>query len=236
MWSITASGCTKDWLGKAGTEATSAPVLECVVPMPPSSDDLPETWTTKTIVLVESVTLGKTELTLVVEEADVTLTATVKPEGTDITWTSSNPAVAIVEATDKVHGKVHAVSAGEVTITVQAGDKSATCKVTVKPAVPRATVTTKPTANSPIYEASGTELVSGGVASGGTMMYWVTDNTTKPTSTEDFKAEVPTAKAELGTGIFYVWYYVKADADFVDSDIYDPIEVKVEQQIVTDKP
>ena len=224
---ITASGCTKDWLGKAGTEATSAPVLECVVPMPPSSNDLPETWTTKTIVLVESVTLGKTELTLVVEEADVTLTATVKPEGTDITWTSSNPAVAIVEATDKVHGKVHAVSAGEVTITVQAGDKSATCKVTVKV---KARVTTAPGfLSDPVTQGSEQELVTQGFAENGTMMYALTPTSTKP-GTEEFKAEVPRAKAELQAGTYYVWYYVKADADFVDSEIYGPNEVVVQQQ------
>ena len=88
-------------------------------------------WTA--IVAVESVTLGKTELALVVNEADVTLTATVKPDdATDktVTWTSSNPAVATVDAS----GKVHAVAAGEATITATAGDKTATCKVTVKEA------------------------------------------------------------------------------------------------------
>ena len=44
-----------------------------------------------------------------------------------VTWTSSNPAVATVDET----GKVHAVAAGEATITAQAGDKTATCVVTV---------------------------------------------------------------------------------------------------------
>ena len=128
---IKAENSTKDWLGKAGTEATSKPVLESVVDMKAGSDDgVPEAWTAKKIVLVESVTLGKTELALVVNEADVTLTATVKPDdATDktVTWTSSNPAVATVDET----GKVHAVAAGTATITAQAGDKTATCKITV---------------------------------------------------------------------------------------------------------
>ena len=128
---IKAENSTKDWLGKAGTEATSKPVLESVVDMKAGSDDgVPEAWTAKKIVLVESVTLGKTELALVVNEADVTLTATVKPDdATDktVTWTSSNPAVATVDA----NGKVHAVAAGTATITAQAGDKTATCVVTV---------------------------------------------------------------------------------------------------------
>ena len=130
---ITASDCTKDWLAKAGTEATSAPVLETLVPMPPGSDGLPETWTAKKIVLVESVDI-KPELGLVVGEADVTLTVIVLPEdATDktVTWTSSNPAVATVDD----NGRVHAVVPGEATITATAGDNTATCavKVTAKP-------------------------------------------------------------------------------------------------------
>ena len=130
---ISAEGSTKDWLGKAGTEATSAPVLETLVPMPPGSDGLPETWTAKKIVLVESVDI-KPELGLVVGEADVTLTVIVLPEdATDktVTWTSSNPAVATVDD----NGRVHAVVPGEATITATAGDNTATCavKVTAKP-------------------------------------------------------------------------------------------------------
>ena len=129
---ITAENSTKDWLGKAGTEATGEKVLETLVPMTANSDDgVPTSWTA--IVAVESVTLGKTELALVVNEADVTLTATVKPDdATDktVTWTSDKPAVATVNA----NGTVHAVAEGEATITAMAGDKTATCKVTVKEA------------------------------------------------------------------------------------------------------
>ena len=99
--------------------------------MTPNSDDgVPTSWTAQKIVLVESVTLSSSELALVIGEADVTLTATVKPENaTDptVTWTSDKPAVATVNA----NGTVHAVAAGEATITAQAGDKTATCKVTV---------------------------------------------------------------------------------------------------------
>lgn len=133
---IKAENSTKDWLGKAGTEATSAPVLESAVDMSANSDDgVPDGWTAKKIVLVQSVTLGKTELVLVVGEADVTLTATVLPEdATDatVTWTSSNSAVATVTALGNM-GTVHAVSEGNATITAIAGDKEAKCNVTVKP-------------------------------------------------------------------------------------------------------
>ena len=235
---ITASDCTKDWLSHAGTEATGAKVLESVVDMKAGSDDgMPETWTAKKIVLVESVTLDKTELALTVGGDDVTLKATVLPEdATDktVTWTSSKTAVATVDAT----GKVKAVAAGEATITATAGDKTATCKVTVTaiPAKTPATITTAPTATTgDIIEGStttlvtagkasggtmmyATALVTAGKASGGTMMYAVTTTNTKPTSTESFSDKVPTA-ADLDAGTYYVWYYAKAGADHTDSAI-----------------
>ena len=167
-------------------------------------------------VAVTSVTLDKTELALTVGDAAVQLTATVAPEdATDktVTWTSDKPAVATVDAT----GKVTAVAAGEATITAQAGDKTATCKVTVTKAP--ATITTAPTATTgDIIECSTTALVTAGKASGGTMMYAVTPTHKKPTSTEGFSATVPTA-ASLAAGTYYIWYYAKADADHTDSEI-----------------
>ena len=94
--------------------------------------------------------------------------------------------------------------------------KSVKAKKKVKPA---ATVTTAPTATTgDIVAGSETALVSGGTATGGTMMYKVTTANTKPTSTEGFSATVPTAKT-LAAGTFYVWYYVKADATHTDSEI-----------------
>lgn len=79
-------------------------------------------------VAVESVTLNKAELTLEVG-GEETLTATVTPDNaTDktVTWSSDNTAVATVE-----NGKITAVAAGTAMITATAGDKSATCTVTV---------------------------------------------------------------------------------------------------------
>ena len=81
------------------------------------------------VVPVTSVTLDKTTLTLT-EGDETTLTATVKPDNaTDktVTWTTSDATVATV--TD---GKVKAIKAGTATITAKAGDKTATCTVTVK--------------------------------------------------------------------------------------------------------
>ena len=83
----------------------------------------------KKVVAVTEVLLDKTSLSLV-EGDEATLTATVRPDNaTDktITWSSSAPTVAKVE-----NGKVVAVMGGSATITAKAGDKSATCSVTVQ--------------------------------------------------------------------------------------------------------
>ena len=79
-------------------------------------------------IAVEGITLDKTTAT-VEEGATVTLTATVTPDtATDktVTWSTSNETIATVSG-----GVVTGVKAGEVTITAKAGDKSATCTVTV---------------------------------------------------------------------------------------------------------
>lgn len=77
---------------------------------------------------VESVSLDKTEATLEVGET-ITLIATVSPDNaTDktVTWSSSDESIATVE-----DGVVTAIGVGSATITAKAGDKTATCAVTV---------------------------------------------------------------------------------------------------------
>ena len=79
---------------------------------------------------VSSVTLDKTVATIHVGET-VTLTATVSPnDATDktLTWSTSDASVAMVD-----NGVITANSIGTATITVKAGDKTATCVVTVIP-------------------------------------------------------------------------------------------------------
>ena len=83
----------------------------------------------KNVIAVTSIELSKTSTELVEGESE-TLTATVKPDdATDktVNWLSSNPSIAAV--TD---GKVLAITPGTATITAKAGDKSASCNVTVK--------------------------------------------------------------------------------------------------------
>lgn len=77
---------------------------------------------------VSSVSLDKTEITLI-EGDSQKLTATVKPDNaTDktVTWTSSNNNVATVD-----DGTVRAIAEGSATITATAGEKSAICTVVV---------------------------------------------------------------------------------------------------------
>ena len=106
--------------------------------------------TVKVTVPVSSVSLDKT--TLEITEGDqAQLTATVNPaDATDptVTWSSDKTGVATVDNT----GKVKAVSPGTATITAKAGEKSATCTVTVAKLVIPATGLSLSPANLELYE------------------------------------------------------------------------------------
>ena len=82
-----------------------------------------------------------------------------------------------------------------------------------------ATVTTAPTGAAIVGVGKTTALVSGGAAEGGTMMYKVTTENTKPASTDGFSDAVPTAQTITASGKVYVWYYVKGDDTHTDSEI-----------------
>ena len=85
----------------------------------------------ETFVPVSDVTLDKSEATITVGES-VTLTATVSPDNATskkVTWTSSDSTVVSVDANGVIRGV--AVSDSSITITASAGDKTATCTVTV---------------------------------------------------------------------------------------------------------
>lgn len=77
---------------------------------------------------VQSITLSKTELVMAPGEVEE-LVATVLPETAQQTvrWSVSDDTVVLVD-----NGTVIAISEGTATITATAGDKSATCQVTVK--------------------------------------------------------------------------------------------------------
>ena len=98
------------------------------------------------VVNVTGITLDPTSVTLTAGET-ASLTATVSPaDATDktVTWSSSKESVATVK-----DGTVTAVAAGTATITAKAGDKSATCTVTVKAKeIPVTGITLDPTSVS----------------------------------------------------------------------------------------
>lgn len=78
---------------------------------------------------VATVTISKTEATLLIGDT-LELTATIDPADaivTEITWSSSDESIATVDE----NGMVTAIAVGEVIITAEAGEKTATCKITV---------------------------------------------------------------------------------------------------------
>lgn len=78
---------------------------------------------------VQSVTVSPATLTMTKVGETVQLTATVAPEGAgEAVWSSSDEAVATVSP----EGLVTAVGQGTATITATAGEKTATCEVTVE--------------------------------------------------------------------------------------------------------
>lgn len=149
-----------------------------------------------------------------------------------IKYSSSNTAVITIDAA----GNFECVAAGKATIKAEATDgsgKFAEQEITVIAKTP-ATVTSAPTATTEtIVAGSTTALVSAGTANGGTMMYKVTPgNEAKPTSTDGFSADVPTA-SNRAAGTYNVWYYVKGDADHTDSEIAGPVSVTIASAIIT---
>lgn len=89
-------------------------------------------------VAVESIALSRTAYTLS-EYKTYKLNATVSPEDAQVTWESSDSAVATVDQTGLVTCVSHKNGA-KTTITAKAGDKSATCVITVK-VVPAKSIT-----------------------------------------------------------------------------------------------
>ena len=93
----------------------------------------PTSWAPAAVIPVSSVELDANALALDVNETAY-LHATVLPnDATDpsVTWSSSDKSVATV-----VNGMVKGIAAGTATITAKAGEKTATCEITVSDAIP----------------------------------------------------------------------------------------------------
>lgn len=81
---------------------------------------------------VESASVNPSSVTLQLNEEQV-LTLVTVPADVEVTiwWESANQYIANVQMISKMQAKVTGVSVGQTTITVHAGDKTATCAVTV---------------------------------------------------------------------------------------------------------
>ena len=164
---------------------------------------------------------------------DVTGKVTKKEVAAEAVAITGAPSPFVMVATIDETGKVHAVAAGTTTIkATTANGKEASIELTVN--LPKATVTTAPTAKTGIKAFENAAIINAGVASGGTMMYKVTTTNTKPTTTDGFSATVPTAQS-LAAGTCYVWYYVKGDATHADSEIAGPVQVTIASAIISTK-
>ena len=73
------------------------------------------------------------------------------------------------------------------------------------------------------YNGSSQNLVTEGVARGGTMYYCIGKDASTPTA---FDTTVPTAK---DAGTYYVFYHVKGDENYNDSEVLGPIEVVIDK-------
>ena len=157
---------------------------------------------------------------------EVTLNVEVLPSDASdkkVTWFTSDPTVATIDQA----GKVVAVGEGTAAIkVVAANSKENVVDLTVM--APVAKFISHPVANTePVYAGSDTPLLLGGEISGGTMMYAVSYQNTKPELRFFFSKYLTPKSWGLDVGINYVWYYAKGDEDHEDSEIFGPIEVNV---------
>ncbi|MDD6963548.1 MAG: Ig-like domain-containing protein, partial [Firmicutes bacterium] len=143
------------------------------------------------LVDVVSISIDKTSIQLKVGET-VTLSATVNPSNASdktVTWYSSDASVATVE-----DGKITALKLGTVTITAKAGDKTATCSITVVPTEVSSIVLDKSSASLKVGETVTLTATVGPDDATDKTVTWTTSDATVATVSNG----VVTAK-KLGT-------------------------------------
>ena len=155
---------------------------------------------------VESVILNRTDITLD-EGESITLKATVTPKDADdqtVTWSSSDGSIVSVDQ----DGTVHAIKQGYANILVKAGDKQATCSVTVAKRVTSIT----------LDKTSLTLLV--GETSTLTATVQPDDATNKTITWDSSIPSVATVENGVIKGVSIGETVVKATADFITAICY----------------
>jgi len=173
--------------GWTGTGLVSATTTVTIAAGSTGNRSYTATWTP---IVPSSVSLNKTSTTITVGGTE-TLTATISPAvvaDNTITWTSSDETVATVTSAGVVTG----VKAGTATITATThNDKTATCEVTVAPAVTY-TVTYNAQGGSvtPSSETVSTATLPTPTKSGYTFDGWYTSGGSKITGTYNPTADI----------------------------------------------
>ena len=176
------------------------------------------------VIEVTGITLDKDLVTLF-EGETITLSATISPiNATDrkITWTSSNKDVAYVN----IRGSITAVSAGTTIITAQAGNYTATCKVTVNKKVISVTGITLDKSTATITEGENitlTATVSPENATDKTVT-WTSSNTSVATVNNGvvtaISVGIATITAKAGNYTATCIVTVKSDGAIISSGEY----------------
>ena len=154
----------------------------------------------------DTLKLDKTEVSIAVD-ATVQLTANM-----EVTWASSNEAVATVEA-----GLVKGIAAGEANITAKAGEQTAVCKVTVtkgsdpQPSVPEISVTDGSLAD---WDALPAEFVVSATCPDGAALLGL--KSVKVYATEMYINILVEPNMEDITDLSWVPFHVYIDADNSD--------------------
>lgn len=176
-----------------------------------------ETGLTDEIAIVESWATAVTSLTLsastlsVVQPSTGTLTATVVPSTASVTWSSSDETIATVNG-----GVVTGVSNGSCVITASAGDKSATCTVTVSGFAELVSISAVYTQSGTVYDTDSLDDLKDDL---------VVTATYSDSSTETITTYTLSGTLTVGTSTITVSYGGKTDTFnvAVSAEPADPI-------------
>ena len=88
-------------------------------------------------------------------------------------------------------------------------------------------VTAAPTALNPTYSGSEQALISAGSASNGTLMYFIREQESSPTTeTSGWSDAVPQA---TNAGTYYIYYYVRGNTNYSDTAIAGPVTATIQK-------